>query len=49
MIERVKEKYDFVRAKIWFLISSINEYTIIFSMKVLYCKCFANYDRPNVL
>ena len=49
MIERVKDMHDFVRANILFLILSINEYTIIFSMKVLSCKCCASCDLPSLL
>ena len=38
MIVRDKDKYDVVRANIGFLISSINDHTIHFIMKILSCK-----------
>ena len=38
MIARVKDKYELTRDNRGFLISSINEFTIRFAVKVLYCK-----------
>ena len=46
MIEKVKDKYDLVRANKGFLISSINDYTVCFDTKVLFCKMLCKM-RPN--
>ena len=46
MITRVKDKYDLTMANKGFLISSINDYTVHFSMKVLACKMLHKM-RPN--